>query len=231
MNTTQKLDQITHTLLDELHAHPVAQRFYTGDTDTEEYVAFLVQTYHYVVHTRPLLRRSGERLEYAGKSDLARLFFLKAEEENGHEHWVLDDLRALGRNAAFVHNVKPVPAIAAYIAWNSYTVEHGSPVAFLGAAYILEAISAARAGSVAKNLITQNKIHRIANAVKFLSGHAEADIEHIVVLGRAIEAFATTDLDREEIITTATITKSSYLGLFTGLTPRSRSDSIALTCP
>lgn len=208
-----------------MDTHPFSQRLCAGVLSRCEYVAFLVQTYHYVVHTRPLLRHSGERLMRMGKPGPAQLFLQKAHEENGHEKWILHDLHALGEKRHIVHRIKPVPAVRAYVAWNSYTVADDSPVAFLGAAYVLEALSAARAGAVAKNLVGNTRISNIANAVMFLSGHANADLEHIVVLGRAIEMFADSERDRAQILLTAEMTRASYMGLYAGIATISSNDT------
>ena len=220
MNTVARLDSIVRALLDQLHNHPFGKRLCAGNVTREEYVAFLVQTYHYVLHTRPLLARAGERLVHQGKTQLGQLFLHKAEEESGHEHWIVEDLRAIGENPDIVQKVKPVPAVQTFVTWNSFVVEHGSPVALLGAAYVLEAVSSTHAGIVTQNLMKESRIRGIEHGVRFLRGHADADIEHIVALGQAIEAIATAAEDREDIVTTARITQSTYAALYTALEER-----------
>ena len=220
MNTAAKLDPIVRNLLDELHLHPFGKRLYAGCVTHDEYAAFLVQTYHYVVHTRPLLRRAGERLMSLGKSQLGGLFLHKSDEENGHEFWVLEDLQAIGANPDVVHHEKPVPAVLAFVAWNSFVVEHGSPIGLLGAAYVLEAVSATHAGMVAKNLIERSGIRGIQHGVRFLAGHGDADIDHVASLGQAIDALASSPADQNDIVTTAKITQSTYAGLYTALALR-----------
>ena len=220
MNTSANLDPIVRNLLDELHHHPFGKRLYAGCVAHDEYASFLAQTYHYVVHTRPLLRRAGERLMSLGKTHLGQLFLHKADEENGHEFWVLADLEAIGASPDVVQHEKPAPAILAFVAWNSFVVEHGSPIALLGAAYVLEAVSATHAGIVAKNLIEKSGIRGIQHGVRFLAGHADADVDHVVSLGQAIDALASTPADQDDIVTTAKITQSTYAGLYTALASR-----------
>jgi len=225
VNTVNRLDPIVQSLLDELHHHPFGKRLYAGCVTRDEYASFLVQTYHYVVHTRPLLHRTSERLARQGKTAIAQLFLHKADEENGHEQWILDDLREIGENPDVILREKPVPAVLAFVAWNSFTVEHGSPVALLGAAYVLESVSATNAGIVAKNLIEKSAIAGIERAVRFLVGHADADVDHIVSLGQAIEAIASSPADREDIVTTAKITQSTYAGFYSALATRQTTHS------
>lgn len=217
MNTVPQLDAIVHELLDRLRAHPFGARLHAGMVTREEYAAFLVQTYHYVLHTRPLLARAGERLARQGETLIAQLFLRKAEEENGHEQWVLDDLCAIGENRDIVKHIAPVPAVQTFVAWNSFVVEHGSPIALLGAAYVLEAVSGTHAGIVAKNLIDASGICGITNGVRFLRGHADADVDHVASLGQVIEAMVSSPEDRDDLVTTAHITHSTYAGLYSAL--------------
>lgn len=220
MNTVTELDLIVRTLLDKLQQNPFGQRLYAGCVSRDEYATFLAQTYHYVIYTRPLLRRAGERLEALGQTQLAQLFLHKAEEENGHEFWILDDLRAIGVNPDFVHHEKPAPAIVAFVSWNSFVVEHGSPLALLGAAYVLECLSATNAGIVAKNLVQKSGIAGIEHGVRFLTGHADADVDHVVELGRIIDTVASSPADQCDVLISANVTQSTYAGLYTALASR-----------
>jgi thiaminase len=175
MNLIEELDQTTRGLFRDLDAEPFAARLLAGAVTIDEYASFLAQTYLYVRHTRPLLWRAARRLsDEATRPDLAELFQRKADEEDGHERWALADLCAIGKDADEVRRASPTPAVAAYIAWNAFTVASGSPVAFLGTAYVLEALSAARAAETAKNLVAQSGIPSIERAVLFLRGHADA---------------------------------------------------------
>lgn len=220
MNLIQKLNQTTDGLLRDLAAEPFAARLLAGSVSIDEYASFLEQTYLYVRHTRPLLRRAARRLsEEVGRPDLKELFERKAGEEDGHEEWALADLRAIGRPADESRRASPTPAVSAYIAWNSFTVEHGSPIAFLGTAYVLEALSAARAAETVKNLVAYSGIPNIERAVVFLRGHADADTDHIEQLGRNLTALARSPLDHESVLLSAVITRATYAKLLAGMKP------------
>jgi thiaminase len=220
MDLIQELHQITLDLFRDLDAEPFAAQLLAGSVSTNEYASFLAQTYLYVRHTRPLLKRAARRLSDAARCpNLATLFRQKADEEDGHERWALADLCALGRCADEARCASPTPAVAAYIAWNSFTVECGSPVAFMGTAYVLEALSAARAAETVKNLVARSGIPNIKRAVVFLRGHADADTGHVEQLGRSLAALAESPSDRRDVLLSAMITRATYAKLMAGITP------------
>lgn len=213
----ESLDMSVGDLLRALDAHPTACRLTAGDVNVNEYAAFLEQTYLYVCQTRPLLRRAGERLLMLRRSPaLARLFLQKAEEESGHEKWVLEDLEAIGRPMDMNALPKPSNAIAAYIAWNHFQVEAGWPLGFLGTAYVLESLSFVRAGLTAENLIKKRSIPGIQRGVRFLLGHADADAHHIEELRRVLIAVSSPS-DQDAIALSGSVTASLYLGMFEAL--------------
>jgi len=217
MSFISELDRIAIALIDELDATPFGKALFSGSVDEASYTAFLTQSYLYVRHTRPLLFRAGTRLEGdASRRSISALFLEKADEEDGHEQWVLDDLHAIGVPLDEVIHAAPEPSVAAYVAWNAFTVEQGSPIAFLGAAYVLEALSAARAGSTSKNLIERRRIRGIERATRFLRAHADADVGHKEHLGAVLEASAPLE-DHRNIVLSAHVTRSTYAGLFEAL--------------
>lgn len=218
MNLISELNHTTLGLLQDLGGEPFAQRLLAGAITADEYASFLAQTYLYVRYTRPLLRLAARRLsERADRPELAALFQQKADEEDGHEQWALADLVAIGRDADEARRASPTPAVAAYIAWNSFTVECGSPVAFLGTAYVLEALSAARAAETAKNLVAESGIPGIERAVVFLRGHADADTSHVEHLGQWLVALAGSPSDRSDVLLSAMITRATYAKLLAGI--------------
>lgn len=218
MNTIARLDTIVQALVDELQAHPFAKRLHAGTLTSAEYTAFLLQTYHYVVHTKPHTERAGHRLVQQGKTSLGQLFLHKASEEDGHDVWLLEDLRAIGRDPRVVHLVKPVPAVQAFVAWNGFVVESGSPIGLLGAAYVLEKVSASHASEAAKNLVANSGISGIAQGVRFLNGHGDADIDHIAALGQFIESLvATSPAYDDAIVATACVAQATYAGMYAAL--------------
>ena len=211
------MDVLAHearALVEELDAHPAAQRLYAGRIDAEGYAQYLVQTYHYVRWTTPLLAEAGHRMKRLGRHPLlAELLLQKALEEHGHEQWLLVDLRNLGWPAERVERTGPCPAVAAYVAWNRYTTLSGSPTAFLGTAYVLEYLSVQRASATVERLLAVNAIPNIHKAVTFLRGHGNADGAHVDELASVLRSLT----DREEqlaLLLSARATRALYTGLF-----------------
>jgi len=207
-----------------LGRHPGAQRLLSGMLTRDEYVDFLIQTYHYVRWTTPLLRAAARRLRaQGGPPELARLMAEKAGEEEGHDRWVLSDLRALGCPRDIELATPPSAAIAAYVAWNRFTVEEGSPLALLGTAYVLEFLSVRHAGVAVRNLLGAEAIPGIQKAVTFLRGHSTADVGHVAELEQVLLQMTDPE-DCEAIVHSASTTRALYAGLFArvGSAPQGR---------
>jgi pyrroloquinoline quinone (PQQ) biosynthesis protein C len=213
---TQALEHEARTLVEELDGIAAAQRLFDGTVDTQGYVDWLVQTYHYVRWTTPLLRQAGRRMKRLGWHPvLAELLLQKAEEERGHERWLLSDLKNLGWPREEVEQTPPCPAVLAYVAWNRFTAEAGSPTAFLGTAYVLEYLSVYRASGAVERLIQRDAIPHIRKAVTFLRGHAGADISHVAELSAVLRGLHE-PREQAAIVLSARATRALYLGLFPG---------------
>lgn len=183
-----ELDRETDALIHDLDRHPVARALFDGTIGAPEYAAYLRQTEHYVGVSAHLLRASGERLGATGRHPApARLLVAKAGEERGHERWARADRRALlGDGGGEGPNV----AVQAYVLYHRFQAEQGSGAAFLGTAYLLEALSARRAPAAARNLLARSRIPGIGRAVTFLRGHGEADQDHVRSLGAILRGFS-----------------------------------------
>jgi len=211
---TQALEHEARTLVEELDAIASAQRLFDGSIDAQGYADWLIQTYHYVRWTTPLLQQAGRRMKRLGWNPaLAELLLHKAQEERGHERWLLADLQHLGWSREEVEQTAPCPAVLAYVAWNRFTAEAGSPTAFLGTAYVLEYLSVYRASGAVERLIHHGAILHIRKAVTFLRGHASADISHVAELNTVLLSLED-PREQAAIVLSARATRALYLGLF-----------------
>lgn len=207
----RKLDREATKLIDDLDEHPVAQALFAGTISVHDYAAYLDQTQHYVGAASELLRASGERLATTRRHPrLARLLIEKSEEESGHDGWARDDRRALGLD---VPSSGPNIAVQAYISSHRFEAEMGSGAAFLGTAYVLEALSACRAPGTVRNLLARSRIPGIENAVTFLRAHGEADQGHIAELA-AILCGLGDRADSDAIVRSARRTRTFFPGFF-----------------
>lgn len=206
-----RLDRETDKLIASLEEHPVARKLFDGTIAAGDYAAYLEQTQHYVSAAHELLRTSGERLFATRRHPaLARLLIDKSEEESGHDAWARDDRMALGLGSV---DSGPNVAVQAYIFGHRFDAETGSGAAFLGTAYVLEALSARRATSTVENLLMKRRIPGIERAVTFLRAHGDEDLGHINLLAALLRRFTAPE-DIDAILRSARRTRQLFPGFF-----------------
>ncbi|MGI8772177.1 MAG: hypothetical protein ACR2JE_12155, partial [Acidobacteriaceae bacterium] len=103
----------------------------------ELYPEFLFAIFGVTSTSASLMRSAAARAaELAPEDPLARMletyYMEHAEEETGHEQWLLDDLESLGIARARVLNRLPYPSVAALVGTQYYWTLHVHPLAFLG---------------------------------------------------------------------------------------------------
>jgi pyrroloquinoline quinone (PQQ) biosynthesis protein C len=200
--------------LDEL---PVVGRVIRGDADVHEYRRFLSASYHYVRWSGFLLAQTAQGLRRSGRCrDLVAALDGKAKVEGPHDQWLLRDLASCGVNPELVKGAHVPSAVRAYVSFGLALAEAGSP-AFLGAAYVLELISAKRASQAAHNLRARSKIENVANALLFLEGHGEADPGHVEELDGMLAALDDAR-DRADVELSASVVRRLYPRFFSGET-------------
>jgi hypothetical protein len=193
--------------------HPLLGGVVRGDASREEYLAFLRGTYHYVRWSGPLLAETAEGLRRSrGAHWLVDLMEAKTGEESRHDQWVLDDLRCLGVNVELLKASAAPRAVTAYVEQSRSLAEAGSP-GYLGAAYMLELISAHRAGTAARNLLVRGAISDLRGATSFLEGHADADTGHVALLEDVLGRIANPD-DQDDICLAARQMRRLYPRFF-----------------
>lgn len=144
--------------------------------DIETYRAFLVQAYHHVRHTVPLLMACGSRLP-------TRLSWLQPylvdyiNEEQGHEQWISNDIEATGADAKALLAAGPNLATEFMVSYAYDTVQRGNPVGFFGMVQVLEGTSVALATHTAE--IIRQELGLPPEALKYLTSHGCLDQKHI----------------------------------------------------
>ena len=118
-------------------------RFWTHPRLAEAYPEFLFATYGVISASTPLMQAAADEAAIrAGSDELAGVLepYLRehAEEEAGHEEWVLDDLRFCGIERERVLERVPYPSVAAMVGAPYFWARHVHPVAFLGYLAVLE---------------------------------------------------------------------------------------------
>lgn len=175
---------------------PIIQDALAGKIARDDYMAFLVQAFHHVRHTVPLLMACGARLP-------ARLEWLRTavgeyiEEEMGHHEWILDDLVACGADREQVAASLPAEATELMVAYAYDTIGRVNPVGFFGMVLVLEGTSVALATRAAETIETSLGLPR--NAFSYLRSHGDLDIQHVDFYERLMNRLDDED-DRRAVI-------------------------------
>jgi thiaminase len=209
----QLLLDISRDSVRKLDEHPVAGRLVDGTIPAEHYTHYLAQVVHQVSGSAAMLRDAGLRLRRSGTHEtLAKLLLLKSGEEDGHDHWALEDLRALGVDPAEALSMPACPAVRAYRAYTAYLCD-AAPIGVLGVAFVLEWFGYSRATRAANNLVARSHIPNIAHAVSFLRKHGDADQQHIRTLGEALSSVVL-PRDCHQVLLAAELVASLYVDFF-----------------
>ncbi|WP_238526957.1 TenA family transcriptional regulator [Brumicola nitratireducens] len=176
MSLYQRLLNETTTERDYLLSSPIIKRCFSGDIETEDYVAFLSQAYHHVKHTVPLLMSVGSRLPES-KEWLREAVAEYIEEELGHQEWVLNDIANCGYDKEVVRATPPSMATELMVAYAYDMVNRVNPLGFFGMVHVLEGTSIAMADNAAANI--KDALGLPKKAFSYLVSHGSLDIDHV----------------------------------------------------
>ncbi len=186
MSLSSELVAITDDHLQAIEAHPVMQAMLSGQVSQQAYADFLVRLYPVVSNFCPMMSAA-----LGGCADrfpeLRRFLYEHVQEERGHEHMVLNDLRALCHaDAARVPRQRPVPPAQALLAFNYHGIVSEHPACVLGMVYVLEILSSLYGGKVAQAL--SNSMGRpLSSGFSFLDSHASLDDDHMAQLRKLLQ--------------------------------------------
>lgn len=166
-----------------------------------EYKAFLGDLYHIAWHFCPLMAaaaaRCSDRLRHV-RYDL----YQRIQQEQGHEDWVLEDLRAIGGDPEAARDTPPSLPAQAMIGFNYYAVERVHPCSVLGMLYALEVIASVYGGRASEAIARALGREVSAGGFKFLSSHATMDLDHMAALNVLMKTVD--DPQAQEAIVTST---------------------------
>lgn len=154
---------------------PIIQGCLRGDVSLPSYLAFLREAYHHVSHTVPLMRAFRARLD-AGHLWLQGALDEYIEEEQGHDEWILDDIRACGGDAEAVRRGPPGHATEVMVAYAYDTIARRNPLGFFGMVHVLEGTSVSIALMAADQI--QKPLGLPDSAFSYLRSHGTLDQEH-----------------------------------------------------
>ena len=154
---------------------PIIQGCLRGEVSLPSYLAFLREAYHHVRHTVPLLRACKTALPERNawlRGPLEEYI----EEEQGHDEWILDDIRACGGDAEAVRHGTPGHATEVMVAYAYDTIARRNPLGFFGMVYVLEGTSVSLALLAADQI--QKPLRLPDAAFSYLRSHGTLDQEH-----------------------------------------------------
>ncbi len=186
----------------------------------ELYPEFLFATYAVTAASAPAMRMAADRAAQLPPHDpfagwLAAYLLEHAEEERGHEQWILDDLASLGIPREQVLARLPYPSAAALVGLQYYWMLHVHPVAYLGYIAVLEQPTSidfleevsARTGIPLSSMTAH--VH-----------HATLDPGHVAEFDQTLDGLAMTEREREIIAISAVTTVAHLQDVFSEMLTR-----------
>jgi len=165
---------------------PLIREALHSGVSRELYVDFLTQAYHHVKHTFPLLAFAAAHTTDEAYQDALVEYM---EEERGHEKWILDDITAMGGDAASVKNGAPGIACQVMVGYAYYAIEWVSPYALLGSVHVLEGMSTLLADKAA-DAIQRSLGSSGKEGFSYLRSHGALDVEHVAFFKSLVNTFA-----------------------------------------
>ncbi|MFF0390895.1 iron-containing redox enzyme family protein [Kitasatospora sp. NPDC004615] len=191
--------------------HRASSRLWRPEGDlTGRYIDYLWAMHALTVASVPLLERAAAacaRLDEEWAPRLAAYFAVHAEEERGHDAWLLADLVAAGEQQ---EPPLPPPLVVELAGAQYYRIEHRHPAALLGYLAVLEghAPSPALAGVLAARTGLPEAAFRTVRE------HAALDAGHLAEVRRQLDRLELTAAQQTEVAVSALHTAGILARLF-----------------
>ena len=194
---------------------PIIQGCLRGEVSLPSYLAFLREAYHHVRHTVPLLRACKAALppRHEWLRDPLDEYI---EEEQGHDEWILDDIRACGGDADAVRCGAPGHATEVMVAYAYDTIARRNPMGFFGMVHVLEGTSVSLALLAADKI--QNTLGLPDRAFTYLRSHGTLDQKHVAHFADLMDRVDDSG-DQEAIVHAARAFFRLYGDVFRSLPP------------
>lgn len=210
MTFFKRLCTETESARDYLLSAPIMQRCMTGDISKDDYGAFLLQAYHHVKHTTPLLMSAGSRMPES-KEWLREALAEYIEEELGHQEWILNDLEKCGYNKQAARLSRPNHSTELMVSYAYDMINRTNPVGFFGMVHVLEGTSVSMADDAAQSI--ENALGLPSSGFSYLRSHGAIDIEHIKFFEGLMNRIDDEE-DQRQIIHCATVFYHLYGNVF-----------------
>ncbi|MFD7639219.1 iron-containing redox enzyme family protein [Kitasatospora sp. NPDC059795] len=193
--------------------HRASARLWRPDGDlTGRYRRYLWAMHAVTTASVPLLERAASacsRWDDGWAPSLAAYFAGHAEEERGHDAWLLADLVAAGEPTGEPRPLPP-PLVVELAGAQYYRIEHRHPATLLGYLAVLEghAPSPVLAGVLAARTGLPEA------AFRTLREHADLDADHVAEVERQLDRLPLTADQRTEVAVSALHTAGILARLF-----------------
>ena len=209
----KQIEDATAEARRSLEQTPAIARCLEGRVERQTYEAFLVEAYHHVKHTVPLLMACGsrlpERLEWLREAIVHYI-----DEEVGHQEWILNDLHSLGVDRESIRHGAPGLATELMVAYAYDTVTRGNPVGLFGMVYALEKTSSTIASFAAGQI--RGALDLGADAMTYMVSHGSLDVEHMQHFEKLMNRLDD-DGDRQAVLHAAGVFYELYIDIFRAL--------------
>lgn len=196
-----------------LHATPQIQDALRGKVSLGTYRAYLIEAYHHVKHTVPLMIATLERLR-PHQQWLGEALREYITEETGHEAWILEDIRNCGGDPQEVQESTPRAATLRMVDYAYEFVRTKNPVGFFGMVFVLEGTSTQLASLGAESLMNALGLPR--DCFHYLLSHGSLDLQHMQFFRDLMDDVDDQD-DRQAIITMATSMFQLFADVFASI--------------
>lgn len=189
------------------------ESFWNHPRLAEVYPEFLFATYGVLCASTPLMVAAADEAGVRSASDeLARTLepYLRehAQEEAGHDEWLLGDLAFCGIARERVLERIPYPSVATMVGTGYYWARHVHPVAFLGYLAVLE--------NPASPAYLESVLARTglpAEAMSTHMRHARLDVTHVAEFDAMLDELPLSQ-HHIDLLTTSAITAVVHLDAF-----------------
>ncbi|MDR2155365.1 MAG: iron-containing redox enzyme family protein [Burkholderiaceae bacterium] len=192
---------------------PIIVRCFSGDITQDDYVSFLLQAYHHVKHTVPLLMGVGARLPESREWLRAAVAEYIAEEA-GHQEWVLDDIAACGYDKEAARRSQPHVSTELMVAYAWDLVNRVNPLGFFGMVHVLEGTSVSIASQAADAI--KARLGLPQQAFSYLYSHGALDQDHLKFFEGLMNRI-TDPAEQELIVHSASVFYQLYGNIFRAL--------------
>ncbi|MEW2181341.1 iron-containing redox enzyme family protein [Streptomyces sp. NPDC005406] len=164
-----------------------AARMWRSDAGLRDRYRHYLRAMHQVIRASvPLMERAATRCERLPRDPLApplaQYLRAHAEQERGHDDWLLTDAAATGTAPCELTAAAPPAHVAALVGAQYYWIEHSHPVALLGYIAVLEGNAPAPglAGRLARETGLPSAAFETVRLHADLDGGHSADLDRLI---------------------------------------------------